>query len=664
MLRLAARLLSAFLFLAAGAFMAPRSSSETAPPAFAPALALAPAHASAGVAGLAADTLSGLLPGQALARVHAPAGLDLWECPAVREAREAAEELGLMAELEQVRGAILLATGRDPADTLRLLLGGELAAGVYEVTSDTEPSDARPAGARRPRAVLVLSRTADAEGCRLALGALLALARGEHDVKSLRYRDREYARIDRKLLLAAVDGVLVAASDDELLRSALDRLLDGTAPQAAVTPATATVPSPAPATANWPSPSTSTSTAPPDADAVAADGAPGETALATFSFDLERLQSSELRAVQQPGRRLLGKRVANPLANLLFGGLTLGGGRIDGALLSRADALVLRAHLPAPPADAPAAWFPPGAEGFAVPTSGQTLAVLCARRDLADWWRQRETLMSEDSQPGLAQADQNIGVLFAGASPEEDVFGRVAPELALVIDRQPFGDGAAAPEVRLPAFCLVGRVRGQSDFAGTLGVAFQSFVSFLNTDRAQDGRPPFLIDVQVHEGAVVRLARLLPPAGESEATLGMEANWSPAVAVAGDWLLVGSSAEQVRQLISAVHAGRTQPVGGSLGLDVNVPAALALAGEDRAALVANRMLEQGADAPSAGRDVDNLLRLAARLARVRADLRRDAHGLLFEFTLSLAGGAPAPDAAPGNSAGRPAEPHDATPRAR
>ena len=181
----------------------------------------------------------------------------------------------------------------------------------------------------------------------------------------------------------------------------------------------------------------------------AADVPPGATVLATFALDADRLRPADLKLVAQPGRKLLGRRVANPLANLLVGGLTLGAGRVEGRLLSGAGELALQARLPAPPADAPAAWFPPGPDALAVPVTPETLAVVHVRRDLADWWRQRETLMSDESQPGLAKADETIGLLFAGLSPAEDVFGAVDPELALVVDRQRF----EAPWPRRPCGC-------------------------------------------------------------------------------------------------------------------------------------------------------------------------------------------------------------------
>jgi len=590
MLRFAVWLLSAVWLASPGVLV----SAPATPPGFGPLVADSPA--------IGRDSLYGLLPAGSLASLHVPSGLAVWDCPAGRSARSLAEEAGLFHELEPMRAAVRLATRTEPEQLLRFLLGGELAVAVYEGTA-SRLSD----GDHAPREVLALSRTDDAGGLKLALDALLAAAAQEHDVRHQRYRELPYARVDRKLLVAAVDGVLLATSDDDLLAAALDRAL--------------------------------LARAAPGADSTGSPAAPtaaGTTTLATFSFDAARVQRAELRSVQQQGRRLLGRRVANPLANLLFGGLTLAEGRIDGALVSRDDELSLHATLPAPPDDAPAAWFPPGTDSFRVPTTAQTIVVVSARRDLADWWRQRETLMSEDSQAGLAKADENIGVLFAGLSPAEDVFAAVAPELALVVDSQLFTGAALVPEVRLPAFCLVGRLRAAPDFADSLAVAFQSLISIMNMERAQDGRAPFVLDVQLHEGVPLRFARLAPRAADGAEALGTDPNWSPAVAVLDDWLLVGSSAEQVRRLISSIRRADAGTRDGTLGMDLDITAATGLARENRAALVAQRILEEGADPDVAARDIDSILHLLSALTRVRGEVRRAAAGLELEVAFALA----------------------------
>ena len=192
----------------------------------------------------------------------------------------------------------------------------------------------------------------------------------------------------------------------------------------------------------------------------------------------------------------------------------------------------------------------------------------------------------------------------------------------------------AAPSVRLPAFCLVARLSDAPDFPAALGVAFQSLVSFMNTDRAREGAASFLLDVVPHEGVAVRTARLVPRAGEPAEALGTDGNWSPSMAVVDDWVLVGSATEQVQRLITALHAGAPPAVRtGTLGFDLDVPAALALARENRAALVANAILEEGKDPETAARDLDALLSVADLLLRAEAAVTRAEDALLLELRL-------------------------------
>jgi len=538
-----------------------------------------------------AGDLADLFPDGRLAALRVPSGLALWQAPPVQRAIQLLRERGALAEVEAGRGALQLATGTDPAEWLAFLLGGEVEVGVYEGQASRLAGEGT--GRRR---LLAAARTPDADGCQRILDALLAVIESDegNDVRRKSYRDVPWARVNRELLVARRGEVLLLANDDDLLAAALDRLLDG-------------------------------------APAVAPPPAAG--GLLTFELEPELLRPRDLQPATGAARRALGRRIANPLGNLLFAGLLLGEGRLCGSLHAEAGALELRLALPPAQQDTPAAFFPPGADGFSVPVDGETLAVLAVRRDLADWWRQRETLMSAESQPQLAKADETLSLLFMGSSPAEDVFAALGTELALVIDRQTFED-APEPDVKLPGACLVARLHDPASFGPAVQVAFQSLVGFLNTERAQKREAPFLLDALEHEGTTLRAARLLP--GGPGEPVGSDANASPAVAIVDDWLLLGTSLEQVRRLVSALRAGALQPVAaGTLSLHVDGVRALRLLADNRDVLVAQSILEDGLSALDAGRHVDNLLALLGELQALDLSVTRavDRLDVLLRLTL-------------------------------
>jgi hypothetical protein len=540
------------------------------------------------------DALSALLPEGRLAEVHVPSGKAVWDSELGRRIHTLLEDQGAFDELQDGLAALRMVTGSDPTRLIELVLGGELELGVYPtVRKNSDKPD------MRNRKVLAVARTGDADGLALAMNALDAVLAANPDakVKNGRHRKQPYMRFD-DASLARVDDMLLFATDQHLLTGALDRWLDGAS----------------------------------DVVATPFEG------LASFELDTRLFRAKDIALLRTPTRKLLGKRLANPLANLLFGGLTVGEGTLHGTLTGSGEEIELDVCLPPVPDDAPRAWFPPEpATTTAMPVTPDTLAVLSLRRDLADWWRNRETYMPDGAQPALAKADQNMALIFAGQSPAEDVFGQASTEMALIVDRQRFEGGPAVPDVRLPAFCLVTPLRDPAQFTPTLSVAFQTLMGVINTDRAQNSKAPFLLDTVPHEGIGVRAAQLLPGAGSGGLgePAAIDFNFSPAVAVVDGWALVGTSAEQVRRLVSALHAGEMTEARGVLSAHIDAERVLDALEDNRGALIAQEMLDDGLGPEEAAAEVDGLLGLVAGVHSVAGSLTRQDDCLHADFDLVL-----------------------------
>jgi hypothetical protein len=549
---------------------------------------LPPVHA--GTEDPTGTSLSRLFPDGRLGRLQVAEGQAIWDSRIGTTLRSLLEQQGHLVELEKVRAGVTLATGADPAELLRIALAGELELGLYP---------ARGGGSGRARRLLLAAKASDADALTRGLQAVLAAVAADeaNQVEWETWRGDAYAWVNRRVAAAARHDTLLVATDVRLLKGALDRFDEPVTPPTQRPPGT----------------------------------------LLEFELDTAVMRPSDKRLL--PTNPLeLSRRLVNPLANLLFGGLALSEGMLRGSLRELDGALTLRVGLPTLPEQAPAAYLPPEEPAeISVPVSDHTIGVLFVRRDLSDWWRQREALMPEKSQAGLAKLDQTLSVLFGGLSPAEDVFGGVGADLAMVFDRLDLSDAAALPEVRLPGACLVGRIDDPTSFTPSIQVAFQTLLGVINADRARDQRAPFLLETLDHRGVRVTMARLLPGAGSGGdgEPAAIDFNLSPAVAVVGDRLLLGTAGEQVLRLVDSLVDRRQSAYRANSQLSVDGHGVAQLLDENHRTLVAKAILEDGLTPEQAEERVETLVDLAGLIETFAATLERSAQGLELVVELAL-----------------------------
>ncbi len=519
-----------------------------------------------------------------LASAQIASGRELWDSPLGRPIRAALEA---EEDVRKLRAGFQLATRVPLERALDALLGGPL---DIEVHVAQQSRSRLQDGERSDPHVILRARTERGEDTRKLLDSTLAMVQQHERVRRATFRGVDYARIGDDVLCCVVGDTLLLSSHDDLLAAAIDALLDGDA-------------------------------GPPQRHA------PGV----------------HFRA-QRPDGALAtdGSSAREPLANLLFAGLidiASGAQSLDAHLTWTDEELVLDALIDTDAEPAVSPYAPLATTATSIPTTSHTLGIFFARRDLAEWWRRRETLMSMDVQKQLAKFDADMTTLFSGQDLAEDVFARLGDAWALVVGRQDFALADRAPDVRLPGFCLVARIREGEEAAlkATMRVAFQSVLGFVNADRGEKGLAPFLVDADVHDGVPVYAARLLPDLGRTGVAPGsLEFNFTPSLALVDDWLLLGSSAEQVKRLVSSIGSDDVEALSSNTTLDVDVSRSLALAHENRSALVAQTVLEKGLDVVAAAQEIDMLFDLAGLLDRLRVDVTPGSEGLALRLTLDAA----------------------------
>lgn len=539
----------------------------------------------------AGDTaeLSGLLPGGALVRVAVPDGASL----AQRLPQLADTDGAWPGRLGELVAGWLAST---PGGTLEPLLSGSSALALYAPRTSTSGA---PAG---PRSLVVVTRPVDRAAADAALAGLFSHAASTgRPTNPGRHRGLRYERAGRSLVAGWMDGLLIAASDEQGLAGVVDCSLDG------------------------------------PADALT--GASASGTLLGFAVDARAWQGSDLPGMQRLRRSPLGRQ-GLPAIALTEGTLhEILGGAVGCAGVLRADGtrLVLELRLGGPPdqgGDDPAGGPDAAERGvLTLPASSRTLATLALHVDLAGIWRRRETLAPDDVQPRLARLDTDLTALFAGRSLAEDVLARLAPELGLVVDA---GDGAPddpTAAASRPSVCLVARLADDAvGLAPLLAVAFQGAVVQANLERADTGGAPFLLRSREHRGVVIHAAGQL---GEDDGAPDAAAlAWlAPALAVVGPRVLVGTSEPQVVRLVDALLDGQIRSWDGVLALDADLPALAAEGARAATFLAARVMVAEGLDAEAARARVTRFLDALAGLGQLGLGIRRDARDLVLEAVL-------------------------------
>lgn len=344
-------------------------------------------------------------------------------------------------------------------------------------------------------------------------------------------------------------------------------------------------------------------------------------AVPRFRDGLGRL--AELRA-KPPVQLLLGSDVADlGGARSLAFSLAADGERL--ALALRAEGAVgseaarARRDSPAPPVPA---------------AHRDDVARAVVHRDLAGVLGRRAELFPPEVLPELSQPLAQLAVLFGGRDPAEAVLPGVSPWVSLVARDVPFAP-RAVPEIPLPALAGVFRLEDAERLGPELVAAFQTLVAIGNVDRAQQGRDAMLLSVE-REGdvSVTRAAFLAPRPGDG---VDVRYNLEPACAVVGDALVLGTHAALVRDLVRELQAGAPVPAGGRERLEASGPALARVARQNRAALVAKAVLEEGKTRAEAEADQDGLRALLLLVERARLEVERAGDDVELSLALDLAG---------------------------
>lgn len=488
------------------------------------------------------------------------------------------------------------------------------------------------------KSVMLLVRGRDADFMQEVRLKLLELTRlGGSEIRPLdTYRDVPVYRLPQGGAAVVGEWLLVVSSANAG-RTLLDRILD---PPAATAD---TANSPDQTRANPPQ----SLAAIPAFRTANSRETPADTVRAWFGLAAVR---TALQSLSRPGQDVFTTRIDDPVAELLFGGLQSVLGHADWATAElQAEATGLQLRL-ATPFDA--TWIPeqrewyfgPQASGRVpeVPEIPETLGTVGIHRDISQMWLRAGDLFSEQINDRMAEAESNLGTIFAGRDFAEEVLGAIQPGMRLLVARQDFSRITPTPAIRLPAFALLLTLKDPETMRPELRRIFQSVIGFGNIVGAQQGQPQLELDMQKQGDAEIISAHYLPakskatgtaPDSSTAAPIPIIYNFSPAAAFSGNRFILASSRSLAEALIAAPTAAAAPA---NISAELSVPILQQVFSDNRDAIVSGNMLSKGQTREEADAELDLLLQLLSWFHNASARLTPNADTLQLEFSLRTA----------------------------
>lgn len=375
------------------------------------------------------------------------------------------------------------------------------------------------------------------------------------------------------------------------------------------------------------------------ADYQAAKQAVGSEKVASALLNLKLLK-------QIPGvKRALSKNT-NPIGALLFAGL------IDSLQQSKWLALgleiddlklVLEANLEGKPAEKAelVRFARPGKpdEGtlpnLSVP---RQIAGLSFYRDLHGFYAAKDKLFPERTS-GLIFFENMMGIFFSGRDLTDEILAEVRPEIRFVAAEQKYAAETGTPQIQVPGFALILKVRHPKEAGDLAEEAFQKAVGLYSFTSGQKGVPGFVVDRPTHADVRYTTAYSGRIRGEQSGPLPVRYNFRPSLAKLGDYVVISSTDGLACDLIDALKkeiAAPPKPMHDTDSLvEFNVPQFASLLTANRAALVRQNMMEKGTGAQEAETQVGLFLQAVKLLGKASLEVTERPEGLRTRIELNF-----------------------------
>ena len=269
-----------------------------------------------------------------------------------------------------------------------------------------------------------------------------------------------------------------------------------------------------------------------------------------------------------------------------------------------------------------------------------TIASLSLWRDLETFWESRADLFAPETVQGFAQLDTLAGQFFGGREFGADVLGQFDPHWRLVVAQQDYSALKPQPDVKYPAFAIVGELdSADSDFGERFKVGFQAIIGISNVDANQKKAAALELGTEEVDGIKLSTARYMivrHPDSASE-TPNPRYNFTPATAQVGKYLIFSSSIGLARDLIKTLKAkSGGADASETAVLEADGPELARLLDINRTRLAMQLMLGRGETKEKAESQVELGLALLRKLGHGRLVIRDDPGSTRIQLKLQLA----------------------------
>ncbi|MHB0960148.1 MAG: hypothetical protein ACYC0X_20980 [Pirellulaceae bacterium] len=237
------------------------------------------------------------------------------------------------------------------------------------------------------------------------------------------------------------------------------------------------------------------------------------------------------------------------------------------------------------------------------------IAALSMYRDLHQFYAAKDELFP-DRTSGLIFFENMMGIFFSGKDLTNEVLAQTLPDIRFVVAEQRYDEKTGTPAMKLPGFALVIQLRDQEKFALVMKEAWQKAIGLVNFTRGQKAQPGLIIDSASHNGTTYTTSYFSVADEENKEAVDIRFNFQPALAVAGDRLIMSSSDLLARDLIDAIKLQQTEgvaPVSGQHSLVTLKSGPLAsVLDSNREMLIRQNMVEDGKSREAAEQEVAGL----------------------------------------------------------
>jgi hypothetical protein len=290
--------------------------------------------------------------------------------------------------------------------------------------------------------------------------------------------------------------------------------------------------------------------------------------------------------------------------------------------------LILRASVDGKTAapTSPVAFALPGKPGegilpnLSVP---RRIAALSLYRDLHQFYAAKDDLFPERTS-GLIFFENMMGIFFSGRDLTNEVLIETKPEVRLVVAEQEYDPAIGTPQVKLPAFAAIFRLRHPEQFNEVVEEAWQKAVGLINFTRGQQAMPGLIIERPIHKETTFTFAYFSTSGIEDKTNLDSRFNVRPALAMPGEYLILSSTDGLARDLIDSLNREMEQtakPLAGNHSLvEIDGGQLASILQANHKTLVSGNMVKKGNTQEQAESETDMLISLFKFLDSMKFDI--------------------------------------------